>query len=369
MKRALLPTLLLAMSMCMSCSKTETTLPVDFSDLLTNCNNTEAEMSLVPDDSVISATEYEWKISLPENLKTVGNFEDAESMYNTYALMHNVWANVEIWARQILTGNEIDNIEDYVAPIKEKEFSFDSELFDQEAKKFRDNVVVFITNCKVTDDGITFDDPKYSNLPTPEDSYIYLDSILAHRCILSNVDTLLLYNFEERIDTIIAKYKSIQQKVENASDDKKTEIFLSEMQNAKSFDDQCGIVLACCLKNKSFCGEWTVEVLKRLMDSGQYSPLLDRVWIVWRAFSQTEFFGLSRDSYMPNEMYESMRAKVFMTAINHLADKKDDKKDVDTCKAMIANLLGHTCLIRNGSFVMGNDAPIQIMTYCPGFYD
>lgn len=366
MKTKLFLALALVVTMCASCNNEDKTSTIDVSNILASYQKDSLASELTSDSCLFDKLDYPWRISVPDKVKKVGQFDDTESMYNAYAMLHSIWSEQEVWARHIFTDEEIDDINLYLDSIKSMEYDFHDEKINQETKLYHDNIIKFMINhTLVTKGQLKEDDPKYASIPNPVDSYSRLDSILAHQYFIGKTDSTTLMSLDEKIDSMIDCYSDYQQKVEKAEDSKKVEVFIQALQNAKSFDEQCAIALACCKKNKSMCGPWTIEVLRQLMESGHYSPLLYRVWIVWRSFSQVEYYGLSRDSIIPNLLYDNMRSKVYIAMLNYLSTHKDDSM----CIASIAYILSHNDLIRNGSFMAGNDAAIDIMTYCPDYYE
>lgn len=69
---------------------------------------------------------------------------------------------------------------------------------------------------------------------------------------------------------------------------------------------------------------WIVAVAAKLMDSGKYDFKLYNVWIIWRCLFQDLCCGLSRDSSIPNEEYNKMRKKCYITAVERIESHPGD---------------------------------------------
>ena len=88
------------------------------------------------------------------------------------------------------------------------------------------------------------------------------------------------------------------------------------------------------------------------MESGNYSPILHRIWITWRAISQGLYFGSSRDSSIPNQYYNEYRKMCYVSCLKRIERHPDDIYAMN-CAAAIG---GRTNMNRFGQNYFGNEA-------------
>lgn len=68
-----------------------------------------------------------------------------------------------------------------------------------------------------------------------------------------------------------------------------------------------------------------VTIIDELLKSGEFSPLLYKLWLIWRSTLQTRVFsGFSNDSAMYNLFYNDMRNAVAVTLLRRLSSHPDD---------------------------------------------
>ena len=68
-----------------------------------------------------------------------------------------------------------------------------------------------------------------------------------------------------------------------------------------------------------------VTIIDELLKSGEFSPLLYKLWLIWRSTLQTRVFsGFSNDSAMYNLFYNDMRNTVAVTLLRRLSSHPDD---------------------------------------------
>ena len=276
--------------------------------------------------------------------------------YNLQAYTHAILADYEIWERAWQKGYDTPMVP--TDSIKRAILGMDiSALGDgvrhNEAEVLRDEIVWCINNA---------DD--FSESRNPWMAINRFDSVAVLE-LLNGIAAEEEYRaFYAVMDSMINSYSSVQQEIASLDEDKRFETILDKVSNAMSFDDQCGIVMTCSMHSETYTSFWMPMLMQSLLQSGKYSNLLGRIWVLWRAVVQREEFGMSRDSYIPNYSFDKIRRQAFLTTLRHIHFNPDDRQAVISAE-MFAS---HPILIRNGSFIMGNDATIEFMTYCPDFY-
>lgn len=101
-----------------------------------------------------------------------------------------------------------------------------------------------------------------------------------------------------------------------------------------------------------------VAVIDPLLKSGQYSPILDELWLMWRAALQLYVFSsMSNDSAMYNLFYNKMRNRVANTLLGYIQTHRDD----DVALTSFINLLYQYNICRNSECMFGNNANLDEM--------
>ena len=145
-------------------------------------------------------------------------------------------------------------------------------------------------------------------------------------------------------------------KIAHLDDKKRLHEFLKMLQNCDTFDQQCSLFLNWNQNNESLGNEWSIAIAERLMLSGQYSPALEQIWLGWRAMVQMAYYGLSRDSEIPNLSYNLLRAKCLDTTLKWWSEHPSDNK----AKASAQMLMCYQPLLRYGTSPYGNDAIVEL---------
>lgn len=142
------------------------------------------------------------------------------------------------------------------------------------------------------------------------------------------------------------------QSVQQASEEERDGAFLKAVQQAKTIEEQCAL---CLLAGRKVPYRALLPVMRALMDAGEYSPLLFELWQGWRALAQITYFGASRDSVLADEWYNEYRKKAFLTCLRQLDAHPDDL----AASANVLLFLDTKNTVRNGSFIMGNEAALD----------
>ncbi len=277
-------------------------------------------------------------------------------LYNAFSFSHSIWADYEIWARTQLSGLDeqlvpTDSIIFAIGNISAMKLGLKHQ---HEAEKFQKEMVWFINN----------DPSKWSEGRFPGRAYNKFNDFIVDN-IEIHLDTSEIYNYYRSVVALIFQYDSFQEEIETIQDDSAMfDAIHQKIEEAKSFDEQCAIALACSMKCSTFCGAYSIDLMSSLLKSGKYSVLLEQMWILWRAFSQSVLIGRSRDSVIPNYSYDKMRKRIYTTISKHVKENPQDTNAI-ICGLRI---LKHPGLIRNGENMYGNDADVDIMNYCPDFY-
>ena len=111
------------------------------------------------------------------------------------------------------------------------------------------------------------------------------------------------------------------------------------------FSHELAIEIACSGQ------ENTIDYLGELIESREYSPYLLEVWTQWRLRVQSEVFGISTFSEIPDNLYDQVRLVAAMQYVKHISDNPGDS----FAKYLLWNLMCTENLHRMGGYY-GNEA-------------
>ena len=167
-----------------------------------------------------------------------------------------------------------------------------------------------------------------------------------------------------RLVTGLTKEKAV--KYADAEENDRLKVMLNELNACENFDEQCS--LWCNWTNSLNSVDenvWILAVGKKLMDSGHYSPLINKIWFIFRALCQSEYFGMSRTSVIPSDYYNTYRQKCYKACLKRIEQHPDDK----VAMACALSIAGRANVIRFGENYFGNDAMIEAVMLMPGRYE
>lgn len=282
----------------------------------------------------------------------------AEELYNGYVWIWNVWSNMEFWYRGLTTVPDFDG-EDVRDAIKKLDIGI---LKDKEirlaAKMCQDSLLALMD--------LPFDD-RIEDIPIGEciDTFTNLveEKMFSY---VTNWDS-----FNERHSDLVASLggkdvmKSLM-RYENANAETQLKVILDELNSSRNFNDQIILWGLWANSNKSRDeDEWIVAIGERLLGSGLYCPILDNTWLTWRALCQSMYFGLSRDSSIPNQYYNEIRKNCYCACLRRIQSHPDDIFAMNC-----AYNLARTCnLNRYGQFDYGNNALVEMVMTLPGRFE
>lgn len=138
--------------------------------------------------------------------------------------------------------------------------------------------------------------------------------------------------------------------------------WMKAIENTEDFDRCCSLAIQ-GVQHGSLYDPWQLTVLEQLMESGRYSVVLPVVFSTWRCLFQYSYCGMSRDSIIPNYLFEHYRSKVSETMAAHLGRGEYTRNDL----LSTISLLMQDPIIRNGSCIMGSDAWLEMWSLLPDF--
>lgn len=311
----------------------------------------------LPEDEFYLFEDTAFVLRVPEYTGSKQPFlANAEDFYNSCALSWNVWSNHEVWYR----GHTADLLR-----------------YDDEVKRSIEAVSVNIIKDKeVRKAAQDYKDSLLKLMKTEPDDWG--EDVNPMELLISFGDVVesKAYKFYDDEDTFVKSLDSVMDIAEgmvldkfqhylDASEDDQVQVMLGELATCRTFDEQCSLWRnwANCDKS-SIDDEWIAAVGSALMESGNYSPILHRIWITWRAISQGLYFGSSRDSSIPNQYYNEYRKMCYVSCLKRIERHPDDIYAMN-CAAAIG---GRINMNRFGQNYFGNEAMIERAMMMPKRY-
>ena len=285
--------------------------------------------------------------------------KNAEDFYNSCTMAHNLQSNLEMVARELATE------EDVVKSVQGIGADF---LRNAELKKrtqvFEDSLVVALQQ------DAEMSEEEREEQEEPYGGYGHYVELLGD--LWGDIEELVAYKFYTSEEAFVDSLDSLGVRMEkmtekqfvaykNSSADMRVKVMLEQMNACETFDEQCSLFLnwANC-KESMDEGEWLLKVAARLMKSGKYNPLLYHVWLDWRCLTQG-MLGSSRDSEIPNQLYNEMRRVCYLACLKRIEAFPHDALAMN-CAAVLA---GRANLLRLGSYMFGNDGIMEQAEFMP----
>ena len=306
----------------------------------------EGEVTLFEDTSFV--------IRLPEYRDSKIPFlAAAEEFYNNCSFAWNMWSNFEVWYRGHTAG-DLRNDKDIIQNIRAFDVNIikDAEL-SKAAQSYRDSILVLMSMG--LDD---WDDAH--NAWNVRGTYSGAIAKKACRFYDDKDEFLDMYNkiveyAEGMRDDKFSHYL-------NSNEDEQVSVMLSELNTCANFDEQCSLWRKWAnSKESEGVDAWLVAVGNKLMESGNYNPNFNRIWITWRTLCQFYYCGASKDSVIPNPFYNQFRRMCYHTCLKRIETHPDDIFAMNCA----ASLAGNPNVIRIGNFPYGNDAVIDASQMMP----
>ncbi len=311
----------------------------------------------IPEDEFYLFEDTSFVLRVPEYADSTQPFlAYAEDFYNSCSYAWDIYSNFEVWYRGH-TADLLRDDDDVMQSIKGISVDF---IHDKDVRKaaqnFKDSVLMLVS--------------------TPPDQWEEHVDVMDRVISYGDVIESKAYKFYDDEETFVQSLDSVMniaegmvmdkfQRYLDADEDDQLGVILGELATCKNFDEQCSL-----WRNWANCkrsvteDEWLVGVGMALMKSGNYSPILNRIWITWRALCQTMFFGMSRDSAIPNHYYNEFRKMCYVSCLKRIASYPDDVYAMN-CAATIG---GRTNLNRFGQNYFGNETMIEEAMMMPKRY-
>ena len=311
----------------------------------------------LPEDEFYLFEDTAFVLRVPEYTDSKQPFlANAEDFYNSCALSWNVWSNYEVWYR----GHTADLLR-YDEEVKRSIEAVSVNIIkDKEVRKAAQDFKNSIIKLMKTEPD------KWDEDTDPMDLLISFGDVVESKA----------YKFYDDEETFVASLDSVMDIAEGMAMDKfqhyldarkddQIQVMLGELATCRNFDEQCSLWRNWANSDKSgIDDEWLLAVGRALMESGNYSPILHRIWITWRAINQGLYFGSSRDSSIPNQYYNEYRKMCYVSCLKRIEKHPKDVYAMN-CAAAIG---GRTNMNRFGQNYFGNEAMIESAIMMPKRY-
>ena len=311
----------------------------------------------MPEDEIYLYEDTSFVLRVPKYANSKQPFlANAEEFYNSCSIGWNLYSNFEVWYR----GNTKDILR-----------------YDDEVRQAIKNVSVnIIRDEEVRKAAQCLKDSLRLLMATKPDDWP--EDVDAMDLVASYGEVIVskAYKFYDDEDTFITSQDSVTDVAEglvmdrflhylDASEEDQLGVILGEIAVCSNFDEQCSLWRNWANCNKSAVeNDWLVGVGMALMKSGNYSPVLHRIWVTWRALCQSMFFGASRDSSIPNNFYNEFRKMCYVSCLKRIEEHPNDVYAMN-CAAALG---GRTNMNRFGQNYFGNEAMIESAMMMPKRY-
>lgn len=290
--------------------------------------------------------ENDWMINFPlEDDRKNGFLKVAEDMYNVMIASYDIWSDYEVWERGVEYGTFLTDSSFIGDAIGKKNIACIRE------EKLRDKVESYrksiLKNMTAGEDAWTEEDNPYLH------SKALTDFVMENYMSDEKFDGYLDFDALDKVmalDVDSTELAACAEKFMGPKD------WLKEMVETEDFQQRCRLSLMAMNVGGDNI-KFILDAVAACLASGEYSPLLPRMWRTWRCLCQVRYGGLSRESIIFNPIYNRYRKYVYEAILKHISLHPDDKEAVSAAQYMIAV----PNMIRNGQYLMGSDCAIECM--------
>ena len=278
---------------------------------------------------------------------------DAEAFYNSCAFAFNLWSNHQVWVCELASPQEV----------RESIGTISADCIRDQERRAYASVYQDSLLLTIGDGGVL----EWEEGDSSSDVFGVFCGRLNEKAYRFCSDMSLFADSLQHLATrsLSSARPLVEEYRPTAADDRLGKM-LNSLNACQTFDRQCSLLLcwADC-KEAEPEDEWVIAVAGRLMRSGRYNPFLSQIWLIWRCLYQYQYFGLSRDSAIPNEFYNGMCKQCFLTCLKWIERHPDDLFAMN-CAAVLA---GRSNLNRFGEYPFGNDAAVEKYYHLSGRYE
>ena len=296
-----------------------------------------------------------WLRMSPSDLQTE-QLKRLADLYNAAAIMNSAITDYDLALREYAVDEVIDAIESIdVTKVKEPEVQ--SKLSDYKKE------MLYLLSV----DPDSIDQTEHNPWKAKKDLCIYL----VEKYHVSTFGELNeeLYDEEFNQCSNVPEWSELQEK---RGDDNMVEELKEKYENAKNFDARCIYAIELAHAYEADRDSWgedydrnpAIPIMETLMDEKKYSLYLNEIWLKWRVLYQ-DSKGASRDSEIPNNIYNGYRNKCACTTLSHIQKHPYHIMAINEYLVMACR----DNILRDGVFPYGNQNVIEKYYLFPEVYD
>ena len=201
------------------------------------------------------------------------------------------------------------------------------------------------------------------NIHNPWKAYYDLFAYLSEKYYIETFGQIDKENIWEEYDHCqsVPEWEELREKRGNED---MVEELKAKYQQAKDFDARCIYAIELChayeayiyspKADKEYFENPAIPLMQSLMEEGQYSLYLNELWQKWRVLYQSTK-GASRDSEIPNWIYNDYRNKCCSTILSYIEEHPQDMQAINQYLLMACK----ENILRYGVFEYGNQYVVE----------
>lgn len=230
---------------------------------------------------------------------------DLIDVYNGFNILNSIYTDTELWIRFDMDVHDA---------IKKMDCSIiKDDSIKAYACNYKNQILSILSDTSIQDS---------VKLEKIGMAYSFVYGKLVDRYHVSHYGELSEEKYQEKYDKkeVVQDYDSIFS-LRGTSDT----TYLKQLANeAKSFDAKCIYTLEYAHTVTDDLEHPAIKGLEYLMKSEKYSIYLYEIWRTWRCLLQEDCFGSSKDSEIPNDLYNRMRLVCAHTILEYIIQHSSD---------------------------------------------
>lgn len=282
-------------------------------------------------------------------------------LYNDWITCHNIFSEISIFERAIFSANDEDDLQNLsFANLGTDIAAYPSEgLFDKEVtqaiKEVQSTATTFFSD---------FDHGKQ-----PDDAILYMTI----NNLWDTIDSLYVMTWkrpdDEMYEAAVEAWTAWREQPDSTfweglgeDEEEAIRLFSAAYEQAKTFDEKYALAMGAVRKLPDFI---PLTAMRRLLESGEYSPCLPYLWLGWRSLLQVTYYGRSRDSDLADDLFNEYRKMAFLTILKYADQHPEDEQ----AKFQLFFIASYNNIVRNGSCLFGHDGNLEEMSIFPLPFD
>ena len=334
-----------------------------FTIVCSSCNPTTKNISTkevtgsIVVDCISDSTEYEFEVSTISNIDLwiTGEPSDVQSeqiirlmdAYNSSVVVNSIMTDFDL---QMRFGDEYENV---VKTIESFDFCKvqDSETLSK-LIAFKNEILYLLT---VELDSIDTD------IHNPWKAESEIRSFLASKYHMRTFGTLTEDMYSEIYDNCssVPEWSNL---IKRRGEKNLVAELKHKYSNTTNFDARCIYAIELAHAYEADIDSWAdddfcnpaVPIMESLMKEGNFSLYLYELWLKWRVLYQSSV-GSSKDSEIPNRIYNEYRRMCLCSILSHIKNNKEDIMAINEFLVMAYKVN----ILREGDYDYGNQYAVE----------